>query len=844
MRQVQDCPTPEQIRQLEEGRIDGGVDAILDHIEACERCLKIYNDLEENTDIWLQHFAAVSVADLRRARDEMAKDTAAGAETSLMPMSPVTTEPSESSPSLSPPCDLKHYKVLRRVGRGGMGEVYEAWDTLIERRVAIKVQCKASDVEADARFREELSVNGQLNHPNIVKTYAGERHDGSLFLIQEYLDGSSLQILANQSQLGHAKDLIRDMVGVCQGVQALHAKGLVHRDIKPGNVMRLVDGSIKLIDYGLALHAEGTPSQRQAGAGTPKFMAPEQLLGKLEVDYRSDIYSLGRMIQYLAGCLRVPADDHNEKALLTRLLRVAARMCERLPADRPGNVAEVIAELQRLLEPLADPVVSTKPSRPIAGTPTDRGKVVPLGARQGSRNRWGRWVVAVVLLAPIGFVLLQIVFKTDRAARVIVENHQPGDVLEIGVETVLVREIDLGKQASFTLTPGEYRLSLREQNGREISPAILSVAASETLTVRINGVRPEPPPGEASPLTVAPISPREQVSRRMEGVSVASVLSTATMANVRRVVVSSDGTKAVVGTYAGGLGMVDVSSMVPMRAQGEIEKIGSGWIEDLAWADDGKFVYAISHEIPGGLHVIDAAAPESPVEVGFYQTPSYAHSVAVGRDGQTVFVADGSSGLLSIDVSTPSAPAYVSRCRDIGYAQWCVLSSDRTLAFVPCAQNDMKVIDVSDPEKMVVVGTVSLAGECWRTTVSPTEPVVYVADRSGVIRVVDVTEPSMPHVVDEIGSFGRHSRLCVFPRAPKLGVAHAGLSWFDISTAGSPEYLGTYEFSDGGVRDMAPMPSGEAALAAVFGEGLVALKFSANDGAGADVADDSSETGG
>lgn len=835
MANPQACPHPALLQQLEGGQSDADIDAVVDHLERCERCQAIYGALVEEPDPWLEQFAGVAVEDLDRAREALANDTAAIEETAPLPawFGKGGREDRNTHAVFSPPCDLKHYKVLRRVGKGGMGEVYEGWDTLIERRVAIKVQCKTSDLDGVQRFRAELSVNGQLDHPNIVKTYAGEQHEGTLFLIQEYLDGASLHVLAKQSQLGSPEDLLEAMIGVCRGLQALHAKGIVHRDIKPDNVMRLVDGSIKLIDYGLALPADAETSRRRAGAGTPGFMAPEQMFGEKKIDHRSDIYSFGRMIQYLTSRLHGDATNLRVQELAGQLNSLGARMCEREAANRPENLSVVLGELLQLQK--VAPAESAKLAARRLPARHDAAHKSASPHRTLMR-RWGGWwwsALTLLLVAPVGGGLFQFVFKTDRPAQIEVEGHKPGDILEISTNAGVVRAVELGEISSFFVDPGEYTLSLEGPAGRDVIPSRVSITSAGTLTVRIAEDKKTVPPApddDEDPLFVSRLPTERQDDASLFEVSIAGVMPELT--DIRRVVASPDGTKAVVGTYAGGLSVVDITSLEHMRVEGGLAKIGTGWIEDLAWSHDGKYVYAISHEVPGGLHVIDVSNPVTPSEIAFYKTPSYAHAVEVAHDGKTVFVADGSTGVLAFDVSEPATPKIVGRCRDVGYAQWCALSVDKTLAFVPCAQNGVRILDVSDPAKMTVVGSVAIVGECWRTAVSRTDQIVYVADRSGEITVVDAADPASPGIVAKIKSFGRHSRVFVSEDGSLLGVVSGAVAWFDISDPAAPQFLGSFAFSGGGgARNMSPLPFGDAALVAVYGRGLVALRLSPNESA-------------
>lgn len=242
MTNLQACPTRDQLERVSQGRFDANTDAVLDHVERCDRCANVFESFPEAPDQWAKNIAAVT----QEGSDSNFRTTPTSelieTRSFLVPKALVQNR----EEALSPPCDLKHYKVLRRIGRGGMGEVYEGWDTLLQRRVAIKVQCLVTDQEGVKRFREELSTNGQLSHPNLVNTYAGEQFEGRLYLIQEYLDGANLRTLARHGQIKGLGEAIDVVLGICHGLQELHTRGYVHCDLKPANVMRGSSGLARL----------------------------------------------------------------------------------------------------------------------------------------------------------------------------------------------------------------------------------------------------------------------------------------------------------------------------------------------------------------------------------------------------------------------------------------------------------------------------------------------------------------------------------------------------------------------------------------------------------------------
>jgi serine/threonine protein kinase len=209
---------------------------------------------------------------------------------------------------------VSHYRVLKRLGEGGMGVVYEAEDIRLGRHVALKfVVHKSLDRrEAIERFEREARAASVLNHPNICTIYDVGEVDGHPFIAMELLEGTTLDVLLADGALAPAR-LLDIAVQVAEGLEAAHTRGVIHRDIKPANIFVTSPGRIKIMDFGLAklaqspaveaLLADSSESQptvaqlTQPGSlpGTVSFMSPEQIRGE-EVDARSDLFSFGTVL--------------------------------------------------------------------------------------------------------------------------------------------------------------------------------------------------------------------------------------------------------------------------------------------------------------------------------------------------------------------------------------------------------------------------------------------------------------------------------------------------------------------------------------------------------------------
>ena len=201
---------------------------------------------------------------------------------------------------------LGKYEIRRELGRGAMGVVYEAFDPLIKRRVALKTirpDQLASERPDDvvARFRREAQAAGRLSHPSIVSIYECDEDQGTWFIAMEYVDGRELkEAFANDERFRPA-DIERIMSQILAALDYSHRQGVVHRDIKPANIFLLADGTVKVADFGIAHIEASNLTQVGTVVGTPNYMSPEQIMG-LPVDGRSDIFSTGVILyQFLTG---------------------------------------------------------------------------------------------------------------------------------------------------------------------------------------------------------------------------------------------------------------------------------------------------------------------------------------------------------------------------------------------------------------------------------------------------------------------------------------------------------------------------------------------------------------
>ncbi len=263
------------------------------------------------------------------------------------------------------------YRVLRRLGRGGMADVYLAEDEELGRRVAIKVlnERHAADAQFVERFRREATNAAGLSHPNIVSIYDRGEAEGTYYIAMEYLDGSTLKdVVVEQGPLPveDAISYVRDLLGA---LRFAHRKGIVHRDIKPHNVMADSDGRIKVTDFGIA--RAGASQMTEAGSiiGTAQYLSPEQARGGV-IDHRSDLYSVGIVLfELLTGTVpfggetpveiamkhlsSVPDPPSQRRPDLPRALdQIVLRALAKDPEERYQTAEEMDAELARVADGL------------------------------------------------------------------------------------------------------------------------------------------------------------------------------------------------------------------------------------------------------------------------------------------------------------------------------------------------------------------------------------------------------------------------------------------------------------------------------------------------------------
>lgn len=287
---------------------------------------------------------------------------------------------------------LGHYKIIRLIGRGGMGSVYQAHEMSLNRMVAIKVlgEHLTEDETNISRFRREAQSVAALNHPNVIQIYFIGEDKGKHFFVMEFVDGVTLKELILKTPRPSIQQTVSLMRQASVGLAAAHDRGLIHRDIKPANLMVNQDGILKIADFGLAFRPEDQTKLTASGMflGTPGYLAPEQCTGE-PPDGRTDIYALGMtMYEMLVGRSAFGDESLPPLALIQRVMHeqpipvmqanpqvdaalgaIVDRMIAKRREERYSSCHELLRDLDAFLGAAAAPWKPASDTMPLPATP-------------------------------------------------------------------------------------------------------------------------------------------------------------------------------------------------------------------------------------------------------------------------------------------------------------------------------------------------------------------------------------------------------------------------------------------------------------------------------------------
>lgn len=536
------CPKAAELSAFVHGNVDeASADSIADHIEHCPAC--------DATVVGLEREAATVFSRARKTRTENRFEEEPECQRLLAAASQLPDAITlESAPELStatPPVSLRDYRILEKIGEGGMGAVYKALHTRLDRVVALKALPleRTRDEQSISRFAREMKAVGKLDHPNIVRAMDAGDHEGQHYLAMEFVQGVDLsQLVRSTGQLpiAEACEIIRQ---AAEGLQHAHEHGLVHRDIKPGNIMLTDHGQVKILDLGLALlSAQAGDAKRELTTtgqimGTLDYMAPEQGGNTHGVDIRADLYALGATLyKLLTGDAPFAGEKYNSPmqklmALATEKVpdirdrrsdvpRDLAVIIERLLAKSPADRFATPAELSEAMLPFCEAVdlpalaaratgrpVPIGPSKPTSASNLSRASAAKRPVPTGRKSI--RWYAAVG--AGLAGLVLLAVLLTIRTPRGIVEIELADGVDAKNVAIALLRggeEINIADEAhgwNIRVADGTYDVKLQgTSDDIRLDKQSVTVARDKKAIVRVlikevNGASAKGGPEQGSP---------------------------------------------------------------------------------------------------------------------------------------------------------------------------------------------------------------------------------------------------------------------------------------------------------------------------------------------------------
>jgi serine/threonine-protein kinase len=316
------------------------------------------------------------------------------------------------------------YKLVRRIGEGGMGEVYLAEQLTMHRTVALKILHNkwADDEEFRKRFLLEARAAGKLNHQNLIQVYDVNKYQGKYYFSMEFIDGVTVEDLIRHEGALPVEKVIDICMQVCQALKYLANHNIVHRDIKPANIMVTKDGTVKLGDFGFIQSVwDAELMQEGTTIGTPDYISPEQARGERNLDVRSDIYSLGASLFHMltgktlfqGSCSKVMRDhiettppklEDLRKDLPKDLKRMLEKMTAKQPIDRYQTPDEVIKDLELLKIDVAhkDGAIPSSRSQILNVITAEKERIATLEKQLAAKSTQ---ITALLVLMGLGWIL-------------------------------------------------------------------------------------------------------------------------------------------------------------------------------------------------------------------------------------------------------------------------------------------------------------------------------------------------------------------------------------------------------------------------------------------------------
>jgi serine/threonine protein kinase len=253
------------------------------------------------------------------------------------------------------PTKIAKYEIKRRIGRGSMGVVYEAYDPFVQRTVAIKVAHTSPDMDAATvqKVRElffaEVFSAGRMHHPSVVSVYdAGQENDLN-YIVMEFVDGTTLQEYVSGGRTLNPKQIVDVIYQCAKGLDYVHRQGIIHRDLKPGNIMLSNDGEVKIMDFSIAHVDVGFESPNAEIQGSPMYMPPEQLSEEKRLVAQSDIYSLGA-VMYALLARKAPYKASSLESLIYKISNLEPQPIQELNPEVDYNIIAIVEKaIQKII---------------------------------------------------------------------------------------------------------------------------------------------------------------------------------------------------------------------------------------------------------------------------------------------------------------------------------------------------------------------------------------------------------------------------------------------------------------------------------------------------------------
>lgn len=406
---------------------------------------------------------------------------------------------------------IGRYEVVRVVGKGAMGVVYEAWDPRIGRKIAVKTifldpnLTQEEREEYKKRFLREAQAAGALSHPNIVTIYDVGEAKGEPFIAQEYAEGETMKDLLKQKKKLSPEETTSIFSQICSAVSYAHKKGIVHRDLKPANIMVSKDGKAKILDFGIARITTTTATITQTGTvmGTPAYMSPEQVRGE-RVDHRSDIFSLGVVLYELLTGKR-PFEGKAPTTVIFKIVNEPPTSIRThvpaLPKDTDGLFERVLAKKSADRFQTADELAQ-------AVTEVLTGKKLEvIKKKRVARLALTVGVPAGVLLILASFYLYREIERRALKVEEMPPVHEA--VVAKKVEEAVPKELAVPPPEKLAEVPKE-KLQAKPVTKKEEPPKKLPVPPKEVVTEKVEvEVTPSPPPKEVAEVPKEEAAPKE-----------------------------------------------------------------------------------------------------------------------------------------------------------------------------------------------------------------------------------------------------------------------------------------------------------------------------------------------